>query len=134
MIVIHSILTNNTAVSGGVAYIQNSSMAIQSSSFEYNRAIEKGGAIYADEQTSLSIYASNFTNNTVENNGGVMSLVDGSRITIGNCSFTGNNADSNGGVIGIQRFQCNNSAQYIPVVNGWKQWRGCECYQQCGDI
>ena len=100
--VIGSTVRSNTAVSGGVAYVQNSSMIIQSSNFEYNKAIEKGGVIYTDEQTTLSIYASNFTNNTVENDGGVMTCLGGSHTTINNCSFISNNADSNGGVIGIQ--------------------------------
>ena len=92
---------NNTGLTGGVAYVQDSSMYVESSNFELNSAKEKGGVIYADSQTTLYISASNFTNNIVENDGGVMTLLGGSNTTVDNCSFTSNSAKVSGGVIGI---------------------------------
>ena len=99
--VLQCFFKNNTGLTGGVAFVQDSSMVIESSNFEFNGAREKGGVIYVDGVTTLHISASNFINNTVENDGGVMTLLGGSHTTIDSCSFTSNTAKVSGGVIGI---------------------------------
>ena len=92
----------NRATSGGVVYVQDSNATIETATFAFNRAEEKGGVIYAKSDSIISICSSNFSCNMVENDGGVMTLLGRTIARVESCMFMNNRARSNGGVIGIQ--------------------------------
>ena len=119
----HIGLTNNilsgtelSDKSGGALYIENSSVSIEESEFNQNRALAYGGALAIwinEDGHEISISGSNFLSNTILNsindenatsingNGGAIAVIDNSndgvKISFNDCKMTANNADNFGG-------------------------------------
>ena len=91
---------SNTATSGGVLSVHNSSLKVARSTFSDNKAYIKGG-VMATYESSINITDSIFTNNiAADYNCGVF-FVYTSSFNITSSSFTNNSAAEEGGVIAV---------------------------------
>ena len=89
---------NTAALSGGVMYIQGSTVAIESCSFDQNMARYDGADVDANSNSVVNISNSYFANSFARRDGGVLSLIGGTSTNIQNCIFNNAGVISNGGV------------------------------------
>ncbi len=87
-------LVGNSARSGGIAGVRNSSVSSTTSNFTANRA-QQGGVVYIWKSTSVSFSAGNFASNKVERYGGVVCAWFSSGIVFTAVNFT----EQDGGVL-----------------------------------
>ena len=85
-------------------YIQGSYSAITESSFVWNHARHKGGAIHSIANSNISINSTNFTSNWA-NDGGVMTLIDNSDIYLDCSVFINNTARGSGGIMHLHQIE-----------------------------
>lgn len=95
---------NNTACCGGAMVITGeTTVNVEKSSFTYNRAVKRGGAIQILGLIQGNFLETTFKNNVVNQssdcNGGVISIEYYSRLGFSFCNFENNYANKNGGTI-----------------------------------
>ncbi|MBO6273715.1 hypothetical protein J6O48_13200, partial [bacterium] len=92
---------SNTANDGGAIY-NNSLTMVTGSTFAYNKAVDKGGAIYTSDNSVLSINSSNFKNNRA-NYGGAIYVGENAFAQIADTNFTNNIAEIEGGALYLDK-------------------------------
>ena len=92
--------TSNSASTGGVITVHETSCEIASSTFDDNSAAYNGGVMISDDKSLINIVDCSFNHNRAElYNGGVFFMPDSSSFHIKNCIFFNNSAYLEGGVM-----------------------------------
>ena len=97
----NSVFNNNTANLGGVIYAVNASLLMCTSSYNDNRAIINGGAIYLLFQNDLTTQQTIFNRNIAGNDGGVVFSLLQNTVNIIHGQFSSNQAQNDGAVFFI---------------------------------
>ena len=103
----HNVFRSNLANFGGAlhSYVCSGTLDIDASDFEYNTAIDRGGAIYMQAHHRAVIIGSRFKKNHAMF-GGAMGSESTKSIHVRNCEFDANAADDAGGALWITAGGC----------------------------
>lgn len=109
----NSLFENNQVAGygGAIAFnTQDGFVALYNTDLASNQALEKGGAVYFEEDAYLTIDGGNWTSNHADDDGGVFSIDDDlyaydTRPLIQNVYATGNTASNDGGVFYLYEYE-----------------------------
>ena len=90
---ISATVTNCSGVSGAVASVfEEATLVVRDSTFSFNRALERGGAISASEKATLRVMYSQLINNVAGGAGGALAATGESIVVITQSTLQGNEA------------------------------------------